>query len=68
MSALTVFRGLVEGFKSRIATARSRREFNCGDCERWERCGLSPTDTCVIRAAQMSRHDRRLPTLYLMHW
>ncbi len=69
MRVLKAVRGLVEGFSTRIALARSRREFSCGDCDRWERCGLSPTDTCVIRAAQLSRHDRRrLPNLYLLHW
>lgn len=68
MGVLKVVRGLVEEFSSRIATSRRRSEFNCGDCDRWERCGLSPTDTCVIRAAQLNRHDRRLPNLPLLHW
>jgi len=68
MQFLAAARGLMERFSARIATSRRRSEFNCGDCDRWERCGLSPADTCVIRAAQLSRHDRRLPSLYLMHW
>jgi hypothetical protein len=28
-------------------------EFTCSDCERWESCGLPPSDTCVTRAAQL---------------
>ncbi len=30
-------------------------EFYCGDCERWERCGLPPSVNCIARAAQMER-------------
>lgn len=48
-----------------LAAVRSRSEFSCGDCERWERCGLAPTDACVVRAAQLERMDRRLPRRYL---
>lgn len=35
-------------------------EFTCGDCERWERCGLLPSDDCVVRAAQLERGDWKL--------
>jgi hypothetical protein len=68
MRVLKAVNGLLRGFASRMAMARARREFSCGDCDRWERCGLSPTDTCIIRAAQLGRRDRRVPYLYLMHW
>jgi hypothetical protein len=32
-------------------------QFSCADCERWERCGLPPTETCLIKAAQLARGD-----------
>ena len=67
MQFLAAARGLMERFSARIATSRRRSEFNCGDCDRWERCGLSPTDVCVIRAAQLVRYDRRLPRRYVTH-
>ena len=69
MRALELVRGVLAGFAARLAAARSRRrEFNCGDCDRWERCGLSPSDRCYIRAAALGRHNRRLPSFYLLHW
>jgi len=40
-----------------IATIRRRSAFNCGDCERSDRCGLPPSDTCMIRAEQIARGD-----------
>ncbi len=41
--------------------ARRRPAFECGDCERAEQCGLPPSDTCVVMAAQLERYDGRLP-------
>jgi hypothetical protein len=32
-----------------------KAEFVCGDCERWERCGLPPDENCIVRAAQLER-------------
>ena len=26
-----------------------QRQFVCADCERWESCGLQPSDTCLIK-------------------
>ena len=34
-----------------------RDEFTCGECERWERCGLPPSDKCITRAAQVARRS-----------
>ena len=34
-----------------------RSEFTCGDCERSDRCGSPPSETCIIRAAQIARGD-----------
>ncbi len=66
MRAMDIVRGTVKKVADHLAAMRSREEFTCGDCERWERCGLSPTDTCVIRAAQLARYDRRRPNRYLL--
>jgi hypothetical protein len=40
-----------------VATRRRLSAFTCGDCERWERCGLPPSDTCPYRVEQMARGD-----------
>lgn len=34
-------------------------EFNCGDCERSDRCGRPPSKSCIVRAAQLERGDWR---------
>lgn len=62
---MRAIRAAVEKIAACLAALRSRSEFNCGDCERWERCGLAPTDVCIERAAQLERPDRRLPHHYL---
>jgi len=36
---------------------RRRPEFTCGDCERSDRCGLPPSDRCIVKAAQIARGD-----------
>jgi len=61
----------VHGVFTRLASfmsgLRRRSAFTCGDCERSDRCGLPPSDTCVVRAAQLARGDwqwkRRVKTL-----
>lgn len=46
---------------ARVLAARRRHpEFTCGDCERSDRCGEPPSDTCVVAAAQMARGDWKL--------
>jgi len=52
-SGISVFAGLF----SRIAAKRFESGFTCGDCERADRCGLPPSDTCVFRAEQIARGD-----------
>jgi hypothetical protein len=39
----------------RIAASQRLARFTCGDCERNERCGLPPSDQCVVRAMQIAR-------------
>jgi hypothetical protein len=45
---------------NKIAALRRHSEFTCGDCERVERCGLPPSEDCLIRIEQLSREDRYL--------
>jgi hypothetical protein len=39
-----------------VAVAGPRREFTCGDCERWRRCGLPPSKDCPVRLEQIARY------------
>jgi hypothetical protein len=34
-------------------------EFECGDCERRDRCGLPPDASCIVKAAQIARDGGR---------
>ncbi len=40
-----------------MASLRVGSEFACGDCEIWQRCGQPPTETCIVKAAQLARED-----------
>ena len=55
MRALDVFRGVTKAIGDSIANGLSGSTFNCGDCERSHRCGLPPSEKCIVRAAQMER-------------
>ena len=41
-----------------LLTVTSQKEFNCGDCERHDRCGLPPDDACIVRATQIARNSQ----------
>lgn len=45
--------GLMGKLKTAFTSTESGEKFTCGDCERWERCGLRPNENCVARAAQI---------------
>jgi len=45
------------GLARTVAALRRRPEFTCGDCERSDRCGLPPSDHCIVKAAQIARGD-----------
>ena len=49
--------GIFAKVARRIATMRRASDFTCGDCERSDRCGLPPSDTCIVRAEQIARGD-----------
>jgi hypothetical protein len=46
-------RGFLGWLAERFASRAQKEEFVCGECDRWERCGLKPDTQCVARAAQM---------------
>jgi hypothetical protein len=57
MRLTSAIRGIIAQLASRIATARRTSDFTCGDCERSDRCGLPPSDTCIARAEQIARGE-----------
>jgi hypothetical protein len=44
--------------------APRKPDFSCGECERWQRCGLPPHEDCIVRAAQLAR-GRPIKRLWL---
>ena len=57
MRATTPMHDVFTRLRSAMAALQRRTEFTCGDCERSDRCGLPPSDSCIVRAAQMARGD-----------
>lgn len=49
--------GVFAGFAKMVAALRRQPDFTCGDCERSDRCGLPPSDRCIVKAAQIARGD-----------
>lgn len=60
MRAANPIHGVFAKFASTVAALRRRSDFTCGDCERTDRCGLPPSDRCIIRAAQIARGDWKI--------
>ena len=54
MRTLNVLRRIFTSCTS-PARRRRKRDFSCGECERWQRCGLPPHEDCIVRAAQLAR-------------
>jgi len=54
MSKTEPFRKLFSAFAGFLAP-RKPAQFNCGDCERNEQCGLPPHDDCTDRLLQIAR-------------
>lgn len=52
--------GIMNRFAEVIASRRRQREFLCSDCERWQHCGLPPSETCIVKAAQLAQGDWKL--------
>jgi hypothetical protein len=51
--AISIVKSILAGL-ARLTMPR-RRPFECGDCERWQRCGRPPSDECIVLAAQLAR-------------
>jgi hypothetical protein len=60
---------IVQGIFRKTLGLMSRRarssDFTCGDCERWERCGLPLHSDCIHRAAQIARGATRVKRVRL---
>lgn len=56
MGAANSIQSLLAKF-ARLFVRRQDLDFACGDCERSDRCGLTPSRTCIIREAQIARGD-----------
>jgi len=52
LDLLTTFLG---NLSSRFAAWQRRSNFDCGECERWQRCGRPPSDDCIVKAEQIAR-------------
>jgi hypothetical protein len=62
MRALNRIREAFAELPGTIAAFRRQAEwdnFQCGDCERREQCGLPPDKNCVVKAAQIERNGGR---------
>jgi hypothetical protein len=53
----TAIQVVFASFARTVAALRRRPDFTCGDCERSDRCGLPPSDSCIVKAAQVARGD-----------
>ena len=51
----TAIQDVFAKFARTMMALRRRPEFTCGDCERSDRCGLPPSDRCIVKAAQIAR-------------
>ncbi|HLN39017.1 MAG TPA: hypothetical protein VK337_14640 [Xanthobacteraceae bacterium] len=50
----TAIQNVLARFARIMMAMRRRPEFVCGDCERSDRCGLPPSDRCIVKAAQIA--------------
>jgi hypothetical protein len=58
MRALEVVRGAIAKLAASIMRPQGS-EFVCGQCERWQRCGLPPNKRCIVMAEQIARNGGR---------
>ena len=57
MPLTAAIRGIFQEISDRNAARRRLAGFNCGDCERSDRCNLDPDDNCIARQEQIARGD-----------
>jgi hypothetical protein len=67
MRAIQSLKAAFRAIADRIAAARSSPDFYCGQCERWERCGLPPSENCIVKLAQIAR-DGEASTSRSANW
>jgi hypothetical protein len=53
----TMHRALIT-LVQRIAGPRRSSGFACVECERWRRCGLPPSNNCIVMLEQIARDGR----------
>jgi hypothetical protein len=53
----TAIQDVFASFARTVVALRRPPEFTCGDCERSDRCGLPPSDRCIVKAAQIASGD-----------
>jgi hypothetical protein len=68
MRAIYLLNTVFHAVARRVAAARTRPAFYCGQCERWERCGLPPSEDCIVRLAQIERDGGRSITRSAAWW
>jgi len=54
-----MMQGFLAALKKRRAGLFAPPEFVCAQCERAESCGFPPSETCMVRLAQMAREPDR---------
>jgi len=62
MIALDTIREKFARFANAIAALGRRADwadFECGDCDRRDRCGLPPDRDCIVKAAQIAEQGER---------
>jgi hypothetical protein len=57
MRFTNAIRGIFGKIADGIAARRRLAGFTCGDCDRLDRCNLSPDDSCIARQEQIERGD-----------
>ncbi len=69
MHTLEAIRGTIAKLASFTPRRRRQPDFFCGECERWQRCGLPPSKQCVVMAAQIARNGgRSTKRAPVVHW
>jgi len=53
----SIHRGLIT-LVHKIAGPRRSSGFACAECERWRRCGLPPSNDCIVMLEQIARDGR----------
>ncbi len=58
MAVFDTIRRIALNIFGAIAGPGKQDQFVCADCERWESCGLQPSDTCLVKVEQLRRYEQ----------